>query len=228
MTANIYSEEWFSHFLSQVPARQTAHEVAFLTRQLPAHANVLDLCCGNGRHSVPLAAAGFDITGLDKNEEAIRLALRQNSKANFILGDLRNHHLPDQSFHAILLLWQSYGYFTPMENRRLFGVWHKALKNDGRLILDVYNRDFFQGKDGVRATGNTTESKQLKGRRLLVHLQYANGKADAFDWELFTLPELRQIGEEAGFELLLACSGFDEAKPVNENEPRMQLVFRKI
>ncbi len=95
-------------------------------------------------------------------------------------------------------------------------------------MLDVYNREFFQGKDGVRTMGLVTESKRMKGSRLQVHLQYPNGKQDAFDWELFTKEELRTAGEQAGFKLVMTCSAFDENQPVSELEPRMQLVFQSF
>jgi SAM-dependent methyltransferase len=222
---NQYSEEWFTFFLKEVPIAKTNLEVAFLTRQFPLNSNLLDLCCGDGRHAAPLSELGYDVTGIDCNEDAIRRAERRSSKSNFTIGDVRNHHLTSQSAHGIYCLWQSFGYYTTLENRRLLADWRRALKNKGRLVLDVYNRDFFLVKDGVRTTGSITESKRMKGNRLQVHLSYPNGKQDAFDWELYTLPELIKAGEEAGLELLLSCTGFDEANHVSAAEPRMQLVF---
>lgn len=226
-SVNQYSEEWFDYFLKEVPKEKTETEVAFLSRQFPPKANLLDLCCGEGRHAAALAALGYDVTGIDLNESALKRAEKRGSRANFVLGDVRNHFLPDQSAHGIYCLWQSFGYYTTLENRRLLKDWHRALKPGGKLVLDVYNRDFFQGKDGVRATGKVTESKRLKGNRLQVHLAYPNGTYDSFEWELFTLEELKRAGEEAGFTLLLSCTGFKEANAVNEKEPRMQLVFSR-
>ena len=224
---NQYSEEWFDLFLKEVPVEKTRMEVAFLARQFPPKANLLDLCCGDGRHAALVAELGYDVTGIDFNENALKRAEKRGSKANFVLGDVRNHHLQDNSAHGIYCLWQSFGYYTTLENRRLLADWHRVLKPHGRLVLDVYNRDFFVGKDGARTTGKITESKRLKGNRLQVHLGYPNGAQDAFEWELFTLPELQRAGEEAGFTLLSSCTGFNEATPPNENEPRMQLVFGK-
>jgi len=225
---NDYSEDWYTEFQSM--ANQTSEEVAFLKRQLPlsSHSILIDLCCGDGRHTLPLSEDGYDITGIDRNEIALLRAEKKSPRSNFILGDVRNYHFPEKSAHGIFCLWQSFGFYTHMENRRLLADWRRILKDKGRLVLDVYNRDFFHGKDGVRSTGTVIESKQLKGNRLLVHLQYPNGKSDSFDWELYTLPELKKIGEECGLELISACSTFTEAHPVSENEPRMQLVFQKI
>jgi SAM-dependent methyltransferase len=222
---NQYSDEWFDLFLKEVPKDQTGKEAAFLARQFPPKSNLLDLCCGEGRHAAALAGLGYDVTGIDLNENALKRAEKRASRANFVLGDVRNHHLQSGSVHGIYCLWQSFGFYTTLENRRLLADWQRALKPGGRLVLDVYNREFFIGKDGVRSTGGITESKRLKGNRLQVHLGYPNGVQDVFEWELFTLEELKRAGEEARFSLMLSCTNFDEGKPVSNNEPRMQLVF---
>ena len=62
---NPYSARWFRVFLDTVSAAQTRVEVAFLSRQLPrpGYARVLDLFCGSGRHALPLAEQGYEVTG---------------------------------------------------------------------------------------------------------------------------------------------------------------------
>jgi 2-polyprenyl-3-methyl-5-hydroxy-6-metoxy-1,4-benzoquinol methylase len=58
------TEEWVELATSRDPER-TEHEVAFVASHLDPGARVLDLACGTGRISVPLAARGFDVAGLD-------------------------------------------------------------------------------------------------------------------------------------------------------------------
>src|SRR3569833_4240889 len=62
-----YSPLWFRTFLEDVDPAITQREVAFVQRRMPpaSHPRVLDLCCGPGRHLGPLAAAGYEPTGLD-------------------------------------------------------------------------------------------------------------------------------------------------------------------
>lgn len=215
---NSYSDVWFHTFV--VPPEQTAKEVDFLVRQLPAHREVLDLCCGSGRHANALAERGYDVTGIDSKPGVFR-----PGKAYFILGDIRNYALP--SARAILVLWQSFGFFTAPENRRLVEQWSSVLKPKGRLILDVYNRDFFLGKDGARTNGGIRETKKLRGRQLSVHLDYPGNKSDDFQWEVFTEAELTDLARQCGLTKVLACSNFQEDQPVSAHSPRMQLVFEK-
>ena len=35
------------------------------------HGRALDLCCGPGRHAVPLAKRGFDVTGVDLSKSTL-------------------------------------------------------------------------------------------------------------------------------------------------------------
>ena len=63
----------YGHMFTEERAEK---ESAFVARtlELKPGASVLDLCCGQGRHSVQLAKHGFRVTGLDLNREYLDLA----------------------------------------------------------------------------------------------------------------------------------------------------------
>ena len=50
-------------------AERAEKEVAFAEQalELKPGAKILDLCCGQGRHSVPFARHGFEVIALDLN-----------------------------------------------------------------------------------------------------------------------------------------------------------------
>ena len=53
---------------SELPSdEETAEELEFISRvlELEEGALILDLCCGQGRHSVGLADMGYSVIGLD-------------------------------------------------------------------------------------------------------------------------------------------------------------------
>jgi SAM-dependent methyltransferase len=162
---NDYSGAWFRFFLDTIPPGQTAREVAFITRQipLPDHARVLDVCCGPGRHAIPLARLGYDVTGIDRDAKAIAAATVAASNAAVQAGPSRPAASPrfrvldaarldrlDADFDALLCMWSSFGYLDPAANRRLLALMAARLRKGGRLILDVYNRDFFVTRTGER------------------------------------------------------------------------------
>jgi len=82
---------------------------------------ILDLCCGQGRHSLELASRGFRrILGVDSSHFLIWLARRRAKKrgldVSFREGDVRDLRLEPRTYKAILLMGNSFGYFEREED----------------------------------------------------------------------------------------------------------------
>ncbi|UHA74403.1 class I SAM-dependent methyltransferase [Paenibacillus sp. 481] len=114
--------------------------------QLPKGAQVLDLCCGMGRHSMALADAGYTVTGMDLSEVLLQeaVAFDQHNQVTFIRGDMRN--LPmDGPFDAVVNLFTSFGYFVDdADNAQVFTEIERVLKPGGRYIIDFLNPSYLQ------------------------------------------------------------------------------------
>lgn len=82
---------------------------------------ILDLCCGQGRHSLQLARWGFpNVEGLDRSHYLIQQAKTQVKKeglnVRFREGDARKlSYLPD-SFDVVMILGNSFGYFETIQD----------------------------------------------------------------------------------------------------------------
>ncbi|MCH7563507.1 MAG: class I SAM-dependent methyltransferase [Gemmatimonadetes bacterium] len=231
---NSYSQTWFETFLHSVPVSQSDEEVAFLLRSLPVSRfpRVLDVCCGAGRHAVRLARAGYRVTGLDRDSAVLHTA--ETVEANnprYVTGDMRDLEGVEGPFDAALLLWQSFGYFPSQENDAVLSALASQLRDGGRLILDLYHREFFAAHQGTvtldRIGQKIVETKSMEGRRLRVHLDYGEGRTDEFSWELFTPEELAERAARVGFHFVEACSGYDKTIPPAPDRPRFQAIFEK-
>jgi SAM-dependent methyltransferase len=230
-----YSSIWFSTFLDTIPTAQTAREVAFLERQLPLsrHPTVLDLCCGTGRHAIPLAHNGHEVTGVDRDPAALEKARAGNtSRATFIEADVRSAVQARGGWSAVIIMWASFGYFTSEQNRALLTDIRSILEPRGRLVLDVYNRDWFEAHQGEhrreRAGVHITETKHVIGDRLSVELRYdGHSVVDRFSWQVFTPAGLVHTLNDGGFHLVTQCAEFDESVPPNAGQPRMQIVVER-
>jgi len=55
--------------------RQQAEAAVLMARLVPP-ARILDLCCGYGRHTIPLALMGFAVTGLDYSGDMLAAGRR--------------------------------------------------------------------------------------------------------------------------------------------------------
>lgn len=64
---NTYFDDNAPEYLNECFTQNTDFEVDFLVEELnlPSGARILDVGCGVGRHSVPLAQRGYRVTGLD-------------------------------------------------------------------------------------------------------------------------------------------------------------------
>jgi len=233
-SSNIYSDHWYSIFMRPIGISQTQAEVDFITRHLPIaeFRSIIDLCCGTGRHASLLASHGYQVLGLDSNTKAIAEAQSSaNERLKFLVHDMRQIALLPGSYDAVMNLWQSFGYFDEATNRDILRQIADKLNPGGRLVLDIYNRDFFQNHEGSRTfekEGMTvTEEKQMTGPRLQVTLTYNEGESvDRFDWHLYTVSELSELLSGFGFREILACSDYSENVAPSPLKPRMQLVSR--
>src|SRR3954453_16554332 len=76
--------------------------------------DVLDLCCGPGRHSVEFARQGFRVTGVDRSpyllDRAREHAATAGTSIEFVREDMREFCRPD-AFDLAVNLFTSFGYF---------------------------------------------------------------------------------------------------------------------
>jgi len=73
---------------------------------LPARGVVLDAGCGTGQLSLPLAAQGYDVHGIDIAAEMIAIAqakVQSEWHANYTVGDVRDIALDTHSIDAIVV-----------------------------------------------------------------------------------------------------------------------------
>jgi SAM-dependent methyltransferase len=127
---------------------------------------VLDLCCGPGRHSVPLAQRGMRVTAVDRTrfllERARERAHQTGLLVEFVEADMRDFRRPG-AFDLALSLFTSFGYFDQREeDLRVLRNLQASLKSDGVLVIDVV------GMEWLARHFQQTRSRSLPDGTLLV------------------------------------------------------------
>ncbi|MFE6229022.1 class I SAM-dependent methyltransferase [Streptomyces sp. NPDC057854] len=90
----------YERAFGRLPAQLAA--VKWLTGRLPAGARVLDVGSGTGRPvAALLAAAGYDVTGIDVSRTMVELAREQVPEARFEQVDVRDHTPPPEGYDAV-------------------------------------------------------------------------------------------------------------------------------
>lgn len=129
-----------------VDPEQTVAEVLMLRDLLPEPpGDLLDVACGEGRHSVALAQAGFSVIGLDASADLLALARERAAaagvEATFVAGDMRALPYTD-CFDAVINMFTAFGYFSDeAENQAALNGMARALKPGGRLVMELAHRD---------------------------------------------------------------------------------------
>src|SRR6202044_1040319 len=82
------------------------HNRLIQTGILPETGKVLDAGCGTGQASLPLAALGYEIFGIDVSNEMTSLALSKvhpNWQADYVVGDVRSIQAENNRFDAAVV-----------------------------------------------------------------------------------------------------------------------------
>lgn len=115
------SEEISRSFYAQLGAEGLANrtrrefdekQVASVIEMLPKDGRVLDLGCGYGRVTLPLARAGYGIEGLDLSPNLIEAARRaadaEGLSIGFTVGSMTSLPYPSAAFDAVICLWSAF------------------------------------------------------------------------------------------------------------------------
>jgi SAM-dependent methyltransferase len=141
-------ESFFSGFMLEFapsqyyPAEQTKADVDFLVQVLAPQpgAHILDVPCGEGRVSIPLAERGYHVTGVDITApwlaKGAATAKERNLPAAFEPRDMRD--LPwNAKFDHACCVGNSFGYFPHEQNADFLRAVQQVLKPGGRFVLQT-------------------------------------------------------------------------------------------
>jgi len=147
MASTEWFKEWFnSDYYHQLYFNRDETEAAgFINRLLnylkpPADALLIDVACGRGRHAKILAAANYDVTGIDLSADNIAFAKQfETDKLHFFQHDMR---LPFwiNYFDYAFNFFTSFGYFrTEREHYNAVRTISNSLKPGAVLVMDYLN-----------------------------------------------------------------------------------------
>lgn len=139
-----FERVWLDEIALHAPAERTELQVGFVLERLEGASGrrLLDLACGHGRISLPLARAGWQVTGLDLSPRSLELAReaaeREGLAVEWVQGDMREP--PPGPFDAAISVFTSFGYFDDeAENQRVLDAVAGALAPGGLFLIDTIN-----------------------------------------------------------------------------------------
>jgi ubiquinone/menaquinone biosynthesis C-methylase UbiE len=175
--------------------------------------DVIDVPCGFGRHSIPLARAGFAVTGVDRSQRLLDEARRRagDDGPQLVNADYRELPFPDASFDAALNLFSSIGYLGDEEDTNALAEIGRVLRPRARLVIETMHRDLLVSRWSEQDWRLLGEGRLLLERRTFDQAAgivqstqtviLSSGERDSRTWSirLYTATELVAMLDRAGF-----------------------------
>jgi ubiquinone/menaquinone biosynthesis C-methylase UbiE len=205
-TMKQWYEQLYEEFdtYSQEPYTQnTEKEVDFIIDVLgdDCGLSILDVGCGNGRHTLELARRGFDVTGIDLSTsmltQAKKVAQAESLSLHLKHMDARKMNF-EQPFDAAIMLCE--GGFSLMEtdemDEDILKSVYRALKPNGTLIMTAPNAVFMFSQKSNRNFSALTFREEFK---LEKSIPDGRTKMLNCNQRYYTCPELRKMLTGTGF-----------------------------
>ncbi|MFK7748692.1 MAG: class I SAM-dependent methyltransferase [Kordia sp.] len=221
-------------------------DLDFYKRWLPKNkeARILELCCGTGRLTIPIAKDGFHITGVDYTPSMLEKANKKASEAgvtiDFIEGDIRNLDLQEQ-YDLVFIPFNSIHHLYKNEDLfKAFSVVKKHLKKGGLFLLDCFNPNIQfivesekQLKKVIQYTtddGRNVEIKEImtyESAAQINHIEwhyFINGTFDSVQdiyMRMFFSQELDTYLKINGFDIIHKFGSFESAAFADDSEKQI-------
>ena len=238
-----FTADYWTYAATEYTAQRTAGEIGYLAAVLgePSGQRVLDLGCGIGRHAVPLARLGYEVTGVDVSAWALERARAAAVAAGVEvalhrLDALTTHEWPVSGVDAVVCV-QAFGWGTDTQQLRLLRALRRLLAPGGTLLLDHSNVSAILRRYAPRsvasAGGRTFEFERrydpLSGRSGgLLRVRRPDGSTIELpdDVRLYQPPEVASLLSAAGFEVVRADADFQGGTSVTMDTRYVQFVAR--
>jgi len=225
--------------------RKAKEEVDFILKVLKITKNtlILDIGCGAGRHSIKLAKRGYRIVGIDFKRDYINhckeRARKLSLKTKFMQVDMRNLKFKNK-FDVVINVFTSFGYFkSEEENLEVLRKIAKALKKNGKFLIDVTNRDYiikhFKKKGLTKLKyGYIRKERYFDFSTSIVNAKWtflSKNKRKISEKKIscrvYSYHELKNMFEKVGLKVIKSFGNFKGEK-ISSNTKRLILIGRKM
>jgi 2-polyprenyl-3-methyl-5-hydroxy-6-metoxy-1,4-benzoquinol methylase len=240
---SFFGEDYLHIYSPFLPAEKTAREVENITRMLnlaPGD-SILDLCCGYGRHTIPLAQRGYQMTGQDLSETFLQRAqaeaAMQQVTIRWARSDMRSIPFEDE-FNAIINIFTSFGYLEHEdEDQRVLQQVAKALKPNGYFLLETISQTrvtrafsphgIIRYNDGLIVLEERRIDLLASRNEVHISLLYPDGRRHEYQQSIriYTLTEMIRMLTQVGLQVQ-AYYGTLEGSPLTMDS-RLVILSKK-
>ncbi|MHC4886015.1 MAG: class I SAM-dependent methyltransferase [Planctomycetota bacterium] len=228
----------FGHDKEESAAQQVASAVTLTGR---GEGRALDLCCGSGRHLVPLARQGFAVTGVDLNPGQLERSRTRieaaGVDAELVQADMRAF-CRRGTFDLILSMFNSLGYFEDeAEDVTVLSQVRESLTPGGACFLELISKEFLARTFTPETVVEEVDGSRLERRievldgwhRIRNHWRLTRGEQTrdfVFEQSIYSGREMESMMRSAGF-AEIELYGSLEGAPYDHAVERLIVVGRQ-
>ena len=238
----------YDTFMDNIPYEEWAEYLIDLLKEYGIQDGlVLDLGCGTGNMTELLAAAGYDMIGVDNAEEMLEIAMEKRTKSGhdilYLLQDMREFELYG-TVNAIVSICDSINYITEEEDLlEVFRLANNYLDPKGIFIFDfntVYKYSEVLGNQTIAEDREDCsfiwdnyyyEGEQINEYELSLFIKEQDSDLYRKYQEMhyqkaYDLETIKRLIEQSGLEYINAYDAFTRNAPIGESE-RIYVISRE-
>jgi len=192
---NIKFEEY------EVNQRMNEKEFALLQDFIGQDEKVLEMGCGTGRLLLEMKKAGRDIVGIDFTPRHIDLIREQAPDAKAFVADWHDTKMQGGEFDSVYSLGRNILHdYSFIDQVATFREANRLLKNDGKFIFDIPNREKGSYGEMVKGYANEMQVRGIKNFRLGSIYDSPDGEHFATRYT-YSHDDIVQLCQITGFEI---------------------------
>jgi len=227
-------------------------DIEFYIKWIKDHkiSKVLEVCCGTGRITIPLAKSGINISGFDLNTSMLNEAKLKSNAENlgisFYQGDMREVSLKDKYQMVFIPFNSIHCLYTHSDIIKTLNSIHKNISKDGFLVIDYFNPNISyistnQGKEVEIAKYTTEDGRDIKITQTMNYEDdtqinrikwhyFVNNEphsVESLDMRMFYPQELDYYIETNGYKIVNKYGDY-QMNPFTNGSPIQLLICKKI
>jgi len=196
---------------------------AFLREYLPPPARVIDVACGTGRFSLPLAAQGYDISLFDPAAPFLEMGLRKaetegisRKVQSLICGTFTDLEKLETASHDACLCLRSILYAHPRKQAEQI-LYHLARIASKAVVVDVASKYGLILQLGVEFDVSANSIQQILNTGITTPAKPEHGRVV---YSCFSATEFRRIAQDLGLRIhRLVGFGITETLELGTSKP---------
>ena len=203
---------------------------------------LLDLCCGPGRHAIPLARLGMQVTGVDLSQFLLDKARERAGDAkaavDWVREDMREFVDPG-AFDVVVNLATSFGYFAVQaDDMRTLKNMVESIHDDGVVVLHMVGKEALAERLPLNRQPTRERDGSLLIQRVEILDDWCRARSEwllirgkeverfGFEHTLYSGKELRELMNWAGLSDVKLYGGLD-GRPYGPGAEALVAVGRK-